>query len=35
MHERAPGKEIIGTGELLFLSHPGTEDVFSGYGLGM
>jgi hypothetical protein len=35
MHERAPRKETIGRGELLFLSHSGTEEVFSGYGLTM
>jgi hypothetical protein len=33
MHERAPRKETIGKGELLFLSHPGAEERFSGYGL--
>jgi hypothetical protein len=35
MHERAPREETIGRGEVLFLSHPGTEDIFSGYGLTM
>jgi hypothetical protein len=35
MHERAPRKETIGRGELFFLSHPGTEETFSGYGLTM
>ena len=33
MGEREPRKEIVGKGELFFLSHPGTEDFFSGYGL--
>lgn len=33
MGEREPGKEIIGQGNLYFLYHPGTEDIFSGYGL--
>jgi hypothetical protein len=35
MYERAPRKETIGRGELLFLSHPGTQETFSGYGLTM
>lgn len=35
MKEREPSKETIGRGELFFLSHPGTEDTFSGYGLTM
>ena len=35
MREREPSKETIGKGELFFLHHPGTEDVFSGYGLTM
>jgi len=35
MREREPGKETIGKGELLFLWHPGTEQIFSGYGLTM
>jgi hypothetical protein len=35
VHEQAPRKETIGRGELLFLSHPGTGEVFSGYGLAM
>jgi hypothetical protein len=35
MHEREPRKEIIGRGELFFLSHPGAEETFSGYGLTM
>jgi hypothetical protein len=35
MHERAPRKETIGRGELFFLSHLGTEETFSGYGLTM
>ena len=33
MLEREPCKETIGTGELFYLSHPETNDVFSGYGL--
>lgn len=33
MGEREPRKESIGRGELYFLYHPGTDDVFSGYGL--
>ena len=33
MGEREPQKEIINQGELYFLWHPRTEDVFSGYGL--
>ena len=35
MGEREPQKEIINKGELYFLWHPSTEDVFSGYGLTM
>jgi hypothetical protein len=35
MHERAPRRETIGRGELFFLSHPGMEEVFSGYGVVM
>ncbi|MCI0648007.1 MAG: hypothetical protein L0332_30840 [Chloroflexi bacterium] len=35
MKEREPHKEIIGKGELFFLWHPGTKEVFSGYGLTM
>jgi hypothetical protein len=35
MREREPRKEIISKGELLCLWHPGTVDVFSGYGLTM
>jgi hypothetical protein len=35
MHERAPRKETIGRGDLFFLSCPGTEKTFSGYGLTM
>jgi hypothetical protein len=31
MKECAPGKETIGRGELLFLSHPGAEETSSGY----
>lgn len=33
MVEREPRKEIIQRGELYFLSHPGTAEIFSGYGL--
>jgi hypothetical protein len=33
MGEREKGKELIGRGELFFLSHPGQEKIFSGYGL--
>lgn len=33
MGEREPRKETIGKGELFFLTHPGTENIFSGYGL--
>jgi hypothetical protein len=33
MQEREPRKETIGQGQLFFLNHPGTESVFSGYGL--
>jgi hypothetical protein len=33
MKEWAPRKETIGRGKLLFLSHPGTEERFFGYGL--
>jgi len=35
MVEREPGKETIGQGKLFFLWHPGTEEIFSGYGLAM
>jgi hypothetical protein len=35
MGERQKGKESIGRGELFFLSHPGKEEIFSGYGLTM
>ncbi len=28
-----PQKETIGRGELLYLWHPETEGIFSGYGL--
>lgn len=35
MKEGEPGKETIGKGELFFLWHPGTEQIFSGYGLTM
>ena len=33
MPERNPQKEVFGRGELLYLSHPGSERVFAGYGL--
>jgi hypothetical protein len=33
MREREPRHETIGRGELFTLSHPGTTDTFSGYGL--
>ena len=33
MREREPQNETIGKGELFFLEHPGTEQIFSGYGL--
>ena len=33
MKEKEPRKETIGKGELFFLWHPGTEQIFSGYGL--
>jgi len=35
MREREPRKETIGKGELFFLWHPGTEEIFSAYGLTM
>ena len=35
MGERELQKEIINKGELYFLWHPSTENVFSGYGLTM
>jgi hypothetical protein len=35
MRERESNKEIISRGDLFFLWHPGTENVFSGYGLAM
>jgi hypothetical protein len=35
MVEREPAKETIGRGDLFFLWHPGTEQIFSGYGLAM
>jgi hypothetical protein len=31
--EREPTKEHISRGELYFLSHPGGEEIYSGYGL--
>jgi hypothetical protein len=33
--EREPTKETIERGTLFFLWHPGTEQIFSGYGLAM
>jgi hypothetical protein len=33
MREQEPKREVIGRGELFFLVHPGSEDIFSGYGL--
>ena len=33
MKEKEPSRESIQRGDLLFLNHPGVEDVFSGYGL--
>jgi len=33
MREREPQKEIVGRGQLWYLHHPGTEEIFSGYGL--
>jgi hypothetical protein len=33
MREREPNKEVIKKGELFFLMHPNTDNVFSGYGL--
>jgi len=35
MREREPNKEVINRGDLYFLWHPGTESVFSGYGLAV
>jgi hypothetical protein len=35
MGEREPGKETIQRGELFFLTHPGSEDIFSGCGLAI
>ena len=33
MGEKEPRSEIIKPGELFFLSNPGSENIFSGYGL--
>lgn len=33
MGEREPAREVCQRGELLYLKHPGTGGVFSGYGL--
>ena len=35
MREQEPTKEVINRGDLYFLWHPGSENVFSGYGLAM
>jgi hypothetical protein len=35
MQEREPTKETTGKGDIFFLWHPGTERIFSGYGLAM
>ena len=35
MGELEPQHEIIQRGELFFLDHPGSEEIFSGYGLSM
>jgi hypothetical protein len=35
MQEREPTKETIERSTLFFLWHPGTEHIFSGYGLAM
>jgi hypothetical protein len=35
MQEREPTKETIERGMLFFLWHPGTGQIFSGYGLAM
>jgi len=35
MREQEPNKEIINRGDLYFLCHPGSENVFSGYGLAV
>ena len=35
MKEREPREETIGKGEFFVLWHPGTEEIFSGYGLTM
>jgi hypothetical protein len=31
--ERERGKKLVGRVELFFLSHPGREEIFSGFGL--
>jgi hypothetical protein len=33
MIEKEPSKETIQRGDMLFLNHPGADDIFSGYGL--
>ena len=35
MVEREPAKETVGQGDLFFLWHPATGQIFSGYGLAM
>ncbi len=35
MGERQKGKETIGRGDLFFLTHPGMEEYFAGYGLAV
>jgi len=35
VQEREPTRETIERGTLFFLWHPGTEQIFSGYGLAM
>ena len=33
VNNRLPGKQAVPKGRLYFLWHPGTKDIFSGYGL--
>jgi len=35
MGETEPQHELIHRGDLFFLNHPGTDDIFSGYGLAV
>ena len=35
MGERESNQEIIQRGDLIFLGHPGTDEIFSGYGLAI